>query len=75
MGAVKNEIEFEQNLERVEREEMWREDRKSMKIEINIREQILKDVNRELEIMRYVYDCLFTHFSSAVDIYINLQFN
>ena len=50
---MKSQIELEQNLERVEREDMWREDRRSMKVEVIGREKIWKERNRELEIMRY----------------------
>ena len=46
-------MELEQNLERIEREDMWREDRRSMTIEVNNRQQIMEDLNREREIMRY----------------------
>ena len=48
---------MEQNLERVEREDMWREDRRSMKVEVNARQKMLREMNRELEIMRYKNIC------------------
>merc|ERR1711871_259546 len=52
LGAIRSQIDLEQNLERVEREDMWREDRRSMKVEVNNRQRILREMNRELEIMR-----------------------
>ena len=50
---MRTQLELEQNLERIEREDMWREDRRSMTIEVNNRQQIMEDLNREREIMRY----------------------